>query len=104
MDELIIFLMREFSWSLEYTVKLVGTLPTNKLNELVEELKYQKELDDYKLAAHFAMLISNWASSQGKRNYKIADFIGQAPQRKQKETSIWSMAKQKGIRIPKGVV
>lgn len=103
MDELIVFLMREFGWTLEYASELVGRLPLRKLNALVEELRYQKALDDYKMSANFAMVLANWASAQGKRKFRSTDFIGQAPQRKGAETSVWVMAKEKGIKIPKGV-
>lgn len=81
MDELVVFLMRQFGWSLEYTTDLVRNLEIGKLNTLVAEVKYQKAVEDYDRASNFAMAIANWASAQGKRKYRIKDFIGPRPRR-----------------------
>ena len=81
MDEIVVFLMRQFGWTLEYTTNLVSTLEIGKLNALIKEVQYQKKLDDYNLASNFAMLIANWASAQGNRRYQIKDFIGKPPKR-----------------------
>ena len=103
MDELVIFLMREFGWTLEYTIGLVKTLPVKKLNALINELKYQKAEEDYQIASNSAMVISIWASAQGKRRYKVSDFIGQPPSRNGKgETKGLNKAAEKaGIKLPK---
>lgn len=81
MDEVVVFLMRQFGWTLEYTVDLVKTLETGKLNALIKEVQYQKALDDYATASNFAMAVATWASAQGRRRYKVADFIGRKPRR-----------------------
>jgi len=87
MDELVVFLMREFGWSLEYTINLVQTLPVKKLNALVRELRYQKAMDDYKQAANTAMIVACLASSKQRRR-SVKDIIGQPPRRTDgKETS-----------------
>ena len=104
MDELIVFLMREFGWSLEYTVGLVKTLPVKKLNTLIAELTYQRAVEDYQIASNFAMIIANWASAQTKgRKYKVTDFIGQPPQRTEtiKQPSLQEVAEEQGIKMPK---
>ena len=100
MDELVVFLIRELGWSLEYTVELVKTLPIKKLNALIEELKYQKDIENYQIASNFAMVLSNWASSKGKRSYSISDFIGQPPTRGKKD-DLLGAAEREGIILPK---
>lgn len=105
MDEVIVFLMREFGWTLEYTQNLVRTLPLKKLNALIAEVKFQRAVDDYQLASNSAMIIANWASAQAKnKKYKISDFIGQPPRRAkpEKPPSLQEVAGKQGIRMPKG--
>ena len=105
MDELIVFLMREFGWTLEYTQNLAKTLPLKKLNALIAEVKFQKSVDDYQLASNFAMVIANWASAQTKgKRYKVTDFIGQPPNREapKKYPSLTEVAEKQGIKLPKG--
>ena len=103
MDELIVFLMREFGWTLEYTVRLVTTLPINKLNALIAEAKYQKDMENYQNAANSAMIIANWASAQSKdKKYKVSDFIGSPPKRVgEKEPNLYEAAEREGIILPK---
>ncbi len=101
MDEIVVFLMREFGWTLEYATNLAKKLPLKKLNVLIDETKYQKSVDEYNLAANFALIISVWLNSQTKgRKYKITDFIGQYPQRKGQENILEKAAKKEGIILP----
>ena len=102
MDELVVFLMREFGWELEYTTKLVQTLPVKKLNALVKEVQYQKSVEDYQTATNFAMIIANWASAQSKnKNYKVIDFIGKPPNRTgESGTGLRELAQKEGIIMP----
>jgi len=103
MDELIVFLMRRFGWTLDYTVELVNTLPVQKLQALIKEAKFQEVTEDYKTARNFAMVLANWASAQGKKKYKITDFIGGPPKREDhKEPDLKEMAMRKGIIMPEG--
>ncbi len=97
MDELIIWLVRHTGWTLEYTTNLVQTLPTEKLNLFIREFQYQEALEDYKIASNFAMIIANWASSQGKHRYRVTDFIGNPPQQTNK---LSKAIKNEGIKIP----
>ena len=102
MNDLIVLLMREFGWTLEYTTHLVGTLPIKKLNALIKELKYQKAVENYQIASNFAMIIASWASAQSKRTYRVSDFIGQPPSRNGKKDDLYDKAEKAGIRMPKG--
>lgn len=103
MDELIVFLMHQYSWTLEYTVDLVNTLPLKKLRSLVKETLYQQASEDYKTARNFAMLLANWATAQGKKKYRVTDFIGNPPRRENYEgPDIKELARQKGIIMPEG--
>ena len=104
MDEFVVFLMREFGWSLEYTVGLVKTLPTKKLNALMAELQYQRATENYRIASNSAMIIANWARAQPKgRNYKVSDFIGHPPRRvgAKAEPTLRDVAEKQGIIMPK---
>jgi len=102
MDELVVFLMREFGWSLEYTVNLVQTLPIKKLNALVRELRYQKAMDDYKQAANAAMVVACLSSSKQRRR-SAKDIIGQPPRRidSKETTQLRKAAEEQNIKLPK---
>ena len=103
MDELIVFLMREFGWTLEYTTDLVNNLEINKLLALISETKFQRAEEDYRLARNFAMLLANWASAHGKKKYRITDFIGSPPRREgQKSPDLRQIAAHQGIKVPEG--
>ena len=94
--EQIAFLIRETGWTLEY----IRGVPLEELYLLIEELNYQKQVDDYRQQINFAALMSAW--SGGK--IKATDLVGQPPQRGNKpqgEVTIWSLAEQVGIRVPK---
>ena len=97
MDEIIIFLMRCFSWELEYTVNLVNTLPLTKLNALIKEAQYQKAVDEYNLARYLVM------ASRGKGKV-LKDFIGDPPSREIKEAprELREVAEEAGIKMPEG--
>jgi len=100
-DELIVFLMREFGWTLEYAQNLIKHLPLKKLNALVEEVQYQKAVDDYRTAANFASIVGTLASSRQKR-YTIENIIGRPPQRRTyKPPDLKTAAKDIGIKMPK---
>jgi len=96
LDEIITLVVRETGWSLEY----VQQMPFAILCKLVEELDYQKKLDDYKTASYFAMVIATYLNAHTKdRKFKIKDFIGDPPQRR-KEGGI-SLAHKTGATIVK---
>jgi len=101
MDELIVFIIRETGWSLEYTTNLIKTLPIKKLNTLVGELQYQKALEDYRMAANFALIVATMASSK-KRKYKVTDIIGHPPKRKDEPDKFKQAVEKAGIKIPEG--
>jgi len=102
MDEVIVLLMREFGWSLEYTIAQVQSLPLAKLNAILNELQYQRAMEEYRTATNFAMVIANWASAQGKRRYSIKDFVGNPPRRAHNEAALMDVARKEGIVIPEG--
>lgn len=101
MDEIIVFLMREYKWSLEYTQNLVLMLPLDKLTALIRETVYQKSIDEYRMASHFAMVIANFGSTKQKK-LKVTDIIGQPPKRQVKPERLFEAAERQGIKLPKG--
>lgn len=103
MDEVIVFLMREFGWTLEYTVELVNNLDIDKLQALIKETRFQRAEQDYRMASNFAMIIASWATAQGKKKYRIVDFIGNPPRRDDyQDPDLRGIAERQGIIVPKG--
>lgn len=100
MDEIIVFLMREFGWEYEYTRDLVKSLPIAQLNALIEETQFQKSVDDYRQASYSAMIVVALVSSP-KHRKRVTDIIGRPPQRKGGPT-LEQVAKKKGIKLPEG--
>lgn len=90
------FLVRETGWTLEY----IRELPVRKYYALLEELSYQKALDDYRTAYNSVLIVSALISTK-QRRVTPTDIIGHPPQRTKKEESIWLLAKKAGIKIPK---
>lgn len=77
LNELMVFIIRQTGWSLEY----IRAIPFAQLQALEAELRYQKALDNYQRTADFAMVIANWASAQGKRKFSMTDFMDEIPKR-----------------------
>ena len=100
MDELIVFLMREFGWQYEYTRDLVRTLPITQLNALIEETQFQESVNDYRQASYAAAIVVALVSSS-KHRKKVTDIIGQPPKRKGGPT-LEQAARKQGIKMPKG--
>lgn len=101
MDEIIVFLILRTGWTLEYTTNLVKTLPVKKLNSLIDEMTYQKAMDDYRSLCNSALIVATLVSSKNRR-YKISEIAGQSPKRKQEPEKIKVAAKKAGIKIPEG--
>ena len=101
-DELIVFLMREFGWTLEYTRKLVKKLPISQLNALIAETKYQKDMEDYQLRA---TIISAAINPHTKHPKSVKDIIGDPPTRsgKAEARGLERAAQKEGIILPKEV-
>lgn len=100
MDEIIVFFMREFGWSLEYTTNLVKTLPIKRLNALIEEVRYQKAMEDYRQASCSAMIVACLVSDKAHRR-NVKDIIGYPPQRRVSKKKLSTIAQKQGINIPK---
>jgi hypothetical protein len=80
LNETVVFLIRETGWSLEY----IRALPLKTLNQMVEELRYQKAVDEYRLLRAVAMGVAVWASAQHKhRRFRPEDFVGNQPTREE---------------------
>lgn len=82
LNELIVFLLRETGWSLEY----IRALHPAEINALVSELKYQKALDQYAAAMNAAMVaasICTMLSGQSRypKKYEPKDFVSEPPKR-----------------------
>jgi hypothetical protein len=69
-----------------------------KLNAFVEELQYQKAVEDYRQASNFAVIVCTLASSK-QRKYKVQDIIGQPPARKVKPSELKQAADKAGIKL-----
>jgi len=76
-NEAFVFIIRETGWTLEYIRKL----PFDILAEIVEELRYQKAMDDYKNAYNSAMIITALLCSD-KKTITPQDIVGEPPKRR----------------------
>ena len=95
------FIIRETGWTFPETLRFVTETPIKKLNTFIEELQYQKAVDDYKLAANFAVIVCTLASSK-QRKYKVTDIVGQPPTRKVEPDKLKKAADKAGIKMPEG--
>jgi hypothetical protein len=98
MDELIVYLCLVCHWTFEYSCKFVRETNVKKLNAFVEELQYQKAVEDYRQAANFAVIVATLASSK-QRKYKVQDIIGQPPARKVEPSELKQAADKAGIKL-----
>jgi len=88
-SELIGYLARTTGWSLEY----IGQLPARTAMGLYSEIRYQRAVEEYRMASYFAMCICTWANAVSKRHHRTSDFIGREP-REPKHKGVTIMAKQ----------
>ena len=94
-NELIVFVIRETGWSLEYIRKI----PFEQLSILVSELSYQKAVDVYN-RNHPLGIIAAILASDTNHKRRPEDFIGRPPERKRKG-DLWKQAEKEGIKLPK---
>ena len=76
-NEAIVFLAKEFGWSLDE----IGRLTPVQLQGILGELFYQKKLEDYMESYRFAFLASVICNLVSKEKIKPEDFIGALPKR-----------------------
>jgi hypothetical protein len=98
MDELIVYLCLVCHWPYEESLKFVRQTPIKKLNVFIEELQYQKAVEDYRQAANFASIVCTMASSK-QRKYKVQDIIGPPPARKAAPNELKQAAEKAGIKL-----
>jgi len=96
-NELIVFVIRETGWSLEY----VRQIPYAQIVTLVNELIYQKDADNYNRNYPLGILAAILTSDKTRRR-RPEDFIGRKPQRQIKKggNELWDKAKEAGIEPP----
>ena len=96
-NEIVTFVIRETGWSLEYIRKL----PIEELFALVDELSYQKKVDEYNRNYPLGILAAILTSDK-QRHKKPSDFIGYPPKRENiGGDDLWKQAKERGIQPPK---
>ncbi len=78
-NEVVGFIIRETGWTLEY----IYSLPLKTLSALVEELAYQKAVDNYQQAHNAALIVSVLCSSR-EHYVSCEDIIGKPPEREKK--------------------
>lgn len=101
-DSTIVYLCLVCHWTFPEACKFIKETPIKKVRAFVEELQYQKSIEDYKVAANSAMIITVWANAQKKGNhFKITDFIGQLPQRPGTKGEL-TKAAENIIKLPTG--
>ena len=97
--QIMAFLSRETHW----TLTEIKAFHVESLGPLIDELKYQKAMDDYRAQANAALIAVTFNRSQGGKA-TIEELIGEPPERgkpqKRGGQSIWQMAQQVGIQGP----
>lgn len=89
---MIVFVIRETGWTLEY----IRQIPYKQLMTLVNELAYQKEVELYNRNYYLGVIAAILTSDKTHRR-KAEDFVGRPPKRR---VDICKMAKKAGIEIP----
>jgi len=97
-NEAIVFVARETGWTLEY----IRSLPLREFNALIRELKYQRDMDNYREAANAAMITAALASLLSKKQYRLDELIGEAPERKEEATNLALKTLPKTIKLADG--
>lgn len=77
LNESIALLARETGWTLEYIRKL----PASHFFALVDEISYQRQLEQYQQSYNSALVVCTLASSH-KKHYRPVEIIGEKPQRR----------------------
>ncbi len=75
-DELVVFIIRETGWPLEY----IREMDAADINLLVSELSYQKKVDDYNRNYSIATIAAILTSDKNHKR-RPEDFIGMPPER-----------------------
>jgi hypothetical protein len=101
LTEILVFLARET----HLTKAEIEAIPLEALPDIIDELKFQKAMDEYREASNAALIAATLVNLFSKKRTSIVDLIGPAPQRKKKKLkeeakSIWQLAKEAGIRTP----
>ena len=78
-NEAIVFVVRETGWSLEY----IRNLPILELYALVDELSYQKAIDEYRQQCCFAALKVTLINLWSKSRVSVSELVGEVPKRKE---------------------
>ncbi len=95
-DYLVVRLCFLLGWTFDYSCEFIKKTPVKKVRAFIDELEYQKSVEDYRLASNAAMIITIWANAQSKKRYRVTDFIGPPPQRK--------ISKEKLVRATEGII
>lgn len=78
-NETITFLVRETGWTLAH----LRSLPISELYALVDELSYQKAIEDYRLKCLFAAVMATQINLWSKRRVTVSELVGEPPERKE---------------------
>jgi hypothetical protein len=92
------FLVRETGWTLEYIESLSLRVGVLEVYRLVGDMRLLKRQDEYHRDR-----ITMLTRCRFDDDVLIEDIIGappKSPYQKEKETSIWLLAKSQGVRVP----
>lgn len=82
-NEAVVLIAKEFGWTLDE----IGKLAPTQVQGILEELLYQKRLEDYLESYRFAFLASVICNLVSKEKVSPEDFIGALPKREGQEYS-----------------
>jgi len=100
--EAIIYLLRKTN----LTRSEIGKLTISQFNEVIKEVSYQENVDEYRrqhsIASLLAAIYNTIPRKRGSKVFKAEDFLsGGMPERNpKKEDSLETMANQRGVKLP----
>lgn len=101
MNEAVVYLARKLHWSR----KEIGELTTGQANEWIKEIQFQEAQEQYRQdygVASILAAIYNTVPTKSHKTFKPRDFLGRSEPSRKKEKSLKELAKEKGIKMPKG--
>lgn len=101
MNEAIVYLARKLHWSREE----IGKLTPSQTNEIIKEIQFQESQEQYRQDYNVASILAaiyNTIPTKSHKTFKPRDFLGRAEPQRKKEKTLEELAKDKGIKMPKG--
>jgi hypothetical protein len=102
LTESVVYLLRKTT----LTLSDIKDLTPPQLQELIKEVSYQEQAEDYKEAYNIASLMATIVNctprKKGARTYKATDFVGHPPHRAENQgEDLIKAAQKRGLKVPR---